>query len=570
MQIVAGVFVVSLSLALGALALILMGLPWAAAVAWRRSRMTILRHSLWWGLLVLSLVAIGVNQFTRLGSGAAGLTLLAMVVVSGFVGFLALRHSPSSRPGPVTRSQWLLIAAIGVFMAVLSVRILGPVTNYDTGLYHLGAIQYAEQFAAIPGLANTYFAYGYATAQFPLAASSSWSPLGAEGYRALNSLIILIAFIDLIVRFRQRDSSAGKYVLAAGLAVIGFTMLPLADYWVVSPTQDASVFTVTVVAGAYLSEALSRRRWVPAAATAVILSLVAVLLRPTMVAFASTLVIVVVVLAARRRASWSTQRLGMAVVVTTLMSVVALVLSAARDYILSGWWQYPLSMFPFAVPWRAPDPTPARLATLGAARDPANLWEAAESWSWLSAWGSRAMSSWELYAFGLLVIAALIGVVLFRPPRVLLAATAPSAVATVFWFTLTPPSFRFAWGPLFTVATIAVGWSLWSRARSSKTVARDAALGVSLVLGLTVIATVAFRIDVTSISESRDARGIPITYAVTPLTVTDITELTLPSGLPVLVPTDGDQCWAAFPLCSPQLPETLRLRGKDLQSGLLS
>jgi len=531
--------------------------------------LTILRHSLWWGLLLVSLVAIAVNQFTRLGSVAAGLTLLAFVIVSGLIGGVALRRSPSSRSRRVTRSQWLLIAAIAAFMVVLSLRVLGPATNYDTGLYHLGAIQYAEQFAAIPGLANIYFAYGYATSQFPLAAFLTWSPLGVEGYRALNSLIILIALFDLIVRFRQRDSSAGKYVLAAGLAVLTFTMLPLADYWVVSPTQDASVFTVTVVAGAYLSEALSRRKWVPAAATSVVISVIAVLLRPTMIAFALTLVIVVVVLAVRRRATGSSQRLGAAVAVTALISVAAMLLSAARDYILSGWWQYPLSMFPFDVPWRAPDPTQARLATLGAARDPANLWEAAESWSWLSAWGSRAMSSWELYAFGALAIAAFIGVVLFRPPRVLLAAIAPSAVATVFWFTLTPPSFRFAWGPLFTVATIAVGWSLWSRARSSKTMARDAAIGVSLVLGITVAATLVFRMDVSSVSEPRVARGLPIAFAVTPITRAEVVEVTLSSGLTALRPADGDQCWAAFPVCSPQLPERLRLRGDGLQSGFL-
>ena len=179
------------------------------------------------------------------------------------------------------------------------------------------------------------------------------------------------------------------------------------------------------------------------------------------------------------------------------------------------------------------------------------------------------MSSWELYAFGVLIIAAVVSVVLFRPPRMLLAAMAPSAVATVFWFTLTPPSFRFAWGPLFTVATIAVGWSLWARARSSETVARDVAVGLSLVLGLTVAATLAFRIDVTSISESRVARGIPIAFAVTPITRAEVVEVTLPSGLTALRPADGDQCWAAFPVCSPQLPETLRFRGQGLQSGFL-
>jgi len=569
MQIVAGVLVVLVSLALGVAALALLGLPWAAVAARNNSRAAVLRHSLWWGFLVACILAIAVNQFTGLGSPIAGATLLGTVIVSGILGLGALSRIPSSRIRPITKSTWLLIATVVLFTTVLAVRVLGPVTNYDSGLYHLGAIQYAEQFAAIPGLANVYFAYGYATPQFPLAAFMTWSPMGVEGYRALNSLIILIALIDLVTRFVQRDKSAGKYVLAVGLSVVAFTMLPLADYWVVSPTQDASVFTLIVVAGAYLSEALSKKRWVPAAATSIVICVSAVLLRPTMIAFAATVAIVVIALSVRRRASHGSQHLGSALAATITISGVAILVSAMRDYVLSGWWQYPLSAFPFDVVWRAPDPTQARLATLGAARDPANLWQAAESWSWLAAWWSRAVSAWELYAFAVLVAIALVCVMLFRPPRTVLAAMLPSLVATVFWFTLTPPSFRFAWGPLFTTATIAMGWSLWMRSTARSTTVRDTTLGVSLVLAAAVALTIVFRLDVSSLSETHVARGIPVTFAVTPLTTTDIAEVTLPSGLPAFVPTEGDQCWSAFPLCSPQLPETLRLRGENLQSGLL-
>jgi len=470
----------------------------------------------------------------------------------------------------MARSTWFLTAAVVVFTVALAVRVLGPVTNYDSGLYHLGAIQYAEQFAAIPGLANVYFAYGYATPQFPLAAFMSWSPLGIEGYRALNSLILLVALIDLVIRFVQREKSAGKYVLTAGLAVVAFTMLPLADYWVVSPTQDASVFTLIVVAGAYLSEALSSKRWVPPAATSVVICVSAVLLRPTMIAFAATVAFVVIMLTVRHRSSLGSQHLGPALAVTITLSSVAILVSMVRDYVLSGWWQYPLSAFPFDVAWRAPDPTEARMATLGAARDPSNLWQAAESWTWLPTWWMRAVTSWELYAIAVLAAMAIISVVLFRPPRIFLVAMLPSLAATAFWFTLTPPSFRFAWGPLFTIATIAIGWSLWARVTSVETLGHQAALGMSIVLAATVALTITFRLDLSSISEARVARAIPVTFAVAPTTPPQVAEVTLPSGLPALTPTNGDQCWTAFPLCSPQLPATLRLRADNLQSGLLS
>ena len=97
----------------------------------------------------------------------------------------------------------------------------------------------------------------------------------------------------------------------------------------------------------------------------------------------------------------------------------------------------------------------------------------------------------------------------------------------------------------------------------------ETALGMSLALTAAVVLTIAFRLDISPISETQVARFIPVTFAVAPLTPAEVAEVTLPSGLPAFTPTDGDQCWVAFPLCSPQLPETLRLRGEDLPSGLL-
>ena len=70
----------------------------------------------------------------------------------------------------------MALAAAVVYLAVAA---LGPVTNYDSGLYHLGAIRYAADFATIPGLANLYFPFGYGNAEFPLACPARQRSLGS-------------------------------------------------------------------------------------------------------------------------------------------------------------------------------------------------------------------------------------------------------------------------------------------------------------------------------------------------------------------------------------------------------
>ena len=133
--------------------------------------------------------------------------------------------------------------------------------------------------------------------------------------------------------------------------------------------------------------------------------------------------------------------------------------ATTRDYLLSGWLQYPLSVFPFDVPWRAPDPAPERIATLGFHRDPTNLYEAADGWGWVGPWLARLPQQWETYAFVGLAVVTGVGLVLAarsgRPLRwrAVLLSTVPSVVMTVAWFVATPPSFRFAWGPVFTILT---------------------------------------------------------------------------------------------------------------------
>lgn len=563
-----GIGLVLISLVAFLVTVVALGLPWAAGLCRTTRRGMVIRHALWWGLAVLSILVMLINQFTPLGEPTALVVLALAMIASGLIGIMMMRTT-TRQSTSFTRSGALLGAGLLAIILTLSLRALGPVTNYDTGLYHLGAISYAEQFATIPGLANVFFAYGYATSQFPLAAAMTWTPMGLEGYRILNLALLLLAAVDLWMRIQDRNRNPGTWVLAAGLSVVVITMVPLADYWVISPTQDASVFLLTVVSGAYLSEALARNRWLPAASTAVIVATSATLIRTTMLGFLLATVLVLFIWALRTRRAPNRGTWHKPMMLTALVAGAGFVVSGARDYLLSGWWLYPLSVLPFDVAWRAPDPINPRLATLGAARNPEDLWAAAQSWSWIADWFTRATRTWELYALLLTWIVAAIVVLWWKPPRRMWLAILPSAFASMFWFLFTPPSFRFAWGPLFTVGTIALGWATWQHLRRNPKLSLWPITATASVLLLIAAVTVFFRVDLTSQTQDVTARWIPISFEVTPVAQADVAAVALPSGLPALAPIGTDQCWAAFPLCSPQLPETLRLRGATLQQGFL-
>ena len=100
----------------------------------------------------------------------------------------------SQRPRTVTihrqLAQWILLGSLAVAVMYLAAAALGPVTNYDSWLYHLGAIKYAGDFATIPGLSNLYFPFGYNTSLYPLGAFLGNGPWAGGGYRLANGLIV--------------------------------------------------------------------------------------------------------------------------------------------------------------------------------------------------------------------------------------------------------------------------------------------------------------------------------------------------------------------------------------------
>jgi hypothetical protein len=547
------------------------------------------RRSLWWGIGVAIAVILATSLVTPLRGAPAAWAMALAIAVASAVAYLRWHRTRGrstarkfiSRPTPI---GWALLAMMAAATIYLAFAALGPVTNYDSGLYHLGASKYAGDFATIPGLANLYFPFGYNASLFPAAAFLGNGPWDGQGFRLANGLVLVLVMTDLALRIMSGRLTIGTRVLMVGVPVILIPMVALSDYWVTSPTTDSSVFALTIVAVAYLCDALwSQRNLVRDGLIAFVVAVLLVSLRPLMAIFLLTAVAVLVATWRHyRKSSTITAPVSKAALFATgLLAVVLGALQSARDYLLSGWLQYPLSVVPFDVPWRAPDPVWNRTPTLGAARDPLDLWAAAEGYQWIPAWINRLPSQWETYYFVVLALAAVIAWVLVRRSkeirtRLMLVSLIPVSVTLVAWFLFSPPSFRFAWGLVFAVPVVAIAWAMqaadWrdqNPSRFEKKLTPLAMTGaitaVVLVIGYSAVA----RLDFGSMTQQIEwsAGPIEIPIEVTPITPSPVNERELESGLRVLIPIDSDQCWDVYPLCTAQLDETVGQRGSSLQEG---
>ena len=547
-----------------------------------------LRRALWWGLALLLALIMGASLLGPLQEMRALLFVLLPLAVTSAVGIaIAVRRGfiRALCKGP-WRGRLPILLFLGLVSAYFALAALGPANNYDTGLYHLGAIKYAAEYGVVPGLANLYFPFGYANSQFAVAAWLSNGPFGIEGFRLANGLVILLATMDLLIRLRSdRPRSLGTNVLLVGLLASAFPLIAIADFWVTSPTADSTMLILTVVATAYLADYWQRRRSQDAA-IAVLTTLVMLTTRPTMAVFAVILWVSVLTMGIQR-AKTRTPGARFTVRLLVLVGITAASLGAltlARDRLLSGWIGYPLSLLPLDVPWRAEDPTGVREATLAAARDAsaADQWLVANSWDWVQPWMQDRLALWETYfvalwlalGVGLLIASACLR--MRRARLALLVLWLPSVSALIAWFAFSPPSYRFIWGPLaiFAVAPMASALTFASDTptRSSRALKSRVPLVTAgvIVIGL-VGFSAAFRTDYISMTtrQAWDLGPLQFTFVVSPQPEVVTYDVETPGGVVLKVPEQGDQCWDAYPLCTPTPWNDLQYRGSSIADGFL-
>lgn len=582
LQITVGASAVLLTWAALTVALMFVGLS-PAIMSRPSGRLKALRWSMWWGLLITTLTVLFTNLFLPLRSTWAAVSFLGVFILFAALGLLSARHHGSRFHSGVksslTTGSVLLLAVLGFGLIYTAVAALGPVTNYDTGLYHLGAVKYSGDFATIPGIANLMNPIGYNNSLFPMAAALGNGPWDGIGYRLVNGLFMFMMAIDLLLRLLERRNSVGTYILLVSVISTWIPLVALSDYWVSSPTSDTVVMILSLTAVSYFADSIQgRSSGQQDAVIAVLLSVLIIAMRPTMVFFLVTVIAVIAIRSIRSKTVRSTF-LRWPWLCGSACAVALLAVQVVRDYRLSGWLEYPLSIAHFDVPWAAADPVYLRTATLGAARDPENLWAAATGWRWVPPWFAHTLTQWETYFLAVLGGAAIFLCVAARmrgstSPRRMMLALLPSVVSVATWWLFSPPAFRFIWGPLFSLALIPMGWAAHSLVKHKGQVAGISpasliAFGGAGLLSILIVFCALTRLNVSSMTEVRHFAFGPVgmSYVVTPIPRPPTAPATMSTGLVIQVPTQSDQCWDVYPLCASGMGSTIGMLGSSIQDG---
>lgn len=541
------------------------------------------RAALWFGLAMLVLALMALNLVLPLRSGVVWAVLVVLAFLSVAVGVVVgRRRSAFARTWSVSAAAAATLVVLIAALVVAAHSFAGPADNWDAGLYHLNAMQYAAEFRTIPGLANLHDRLGTNVSSTLVAALLSSTGWGWDAFRLLAGLFMALAAGDVVLRLVDRDEHRrgrpGTVLILVGVAVSFAFLLDNASQYLTSPTPDSVALLLSIVAAGYLVDAFYRHSQLDAT-VAVIVAVTAATVRTQLWVFAGVLALVVVVRIARRsdRALTFFDWLGIA---TTGLTGVLLVTALVRDAILSGWLLFPASLVPLPADWRVPDPGASREWILSWARDPSGTPETVlGSWNWLWPWVGRTADDWAVrYGIGFVVAALVLGLtgravagrrIGWRGMALLLA---PFVIALVVWFWSAPDP-RFAWGLLIVLglAPLALTFAHVLRGRGAIELTTMLAAALSMVVLAPVVAAGLVQIrgfvaEGATLTEYRFG-PVVLTANVNAVTSPGMAEFVLNDGNVIYTPTDDDRCYLAFPLCRPYPDATMQFRGVGVQDG---
>lgn len=458
-----------------------------------------------------------------------------------------IRGALGDRPGLATLVvlAWLAVAALA----------LGPDQNYDTGLYHLQSIRWAQAFPVVRGLGNIDSRFGMNSSFFLFGALVETVKINGRDIRLASGILFLLLIVQGIISvyaavMRKREMDVVAWFQAL--------MIPVAFWkarqYAPALSPDGAVFALTVVLSGELLRMFSRNKpstnEAPSVANAdyrvfgfVVLAAVAVTVKLSSGIFVAAAATLAVWKWTRLRPRWAT------LVPLATASVIIAAVWMIHGVLLSGYVAYPSTLSAVAVDWRVP----SYIAQLEAdwiaswARKPGGYpFQVLANHDWLPGWLARTARDRDIRGAALVLAVAGIVAVSVRLRRrqwtnpldasaILLLL--PSLLAAVFWF-VTAPAVRFILGPLWVVAagTLAVSLAGAGYSRVDKY-----ALRIVLPASLALIMGTAFFVALNESSRPPSRQALK--------------QMTTNSGLTIFLPLSGDRCGDAPLPCASRLPE---------------
>lgn len=483
---------------------------------------------------------------------------------------------PPARPTWNARSL-LLGVFHGGALVWLANRSSLPALHYDTGLYHLSAIDFATRYGTVPGLGNLHVRLGTSVSHFLLVAFLGSGPWSAAGHHLANGFLSMALVVELSTRIAgvRRGPAASSLSRASALLLLSAAMLfPVLDpsRFTASPSLDFAALVFFVVGTMYSLDAAHEGNQRDSIA-ALGLCAVAVTIR---IVYLPAFMLVLAILIAF---STSNPRLRPPVFALLLPSTLFLG-QVARSLLLSGYPHFPAGLGRIPVDWAVPmSESKSYLQVVRSwARTPfqtsGDTDEVLTSWNWLIPWLRRLDSEQWLDVlsiagrFAALAAAASaitrIALRMLKPtagrdpgssanPAQAALLVAPSAATLLLWFFAAPDP-RFVFGALVVAFT---GFLLLT---DSLVGFRDRFPTTAATAAFIVILTLSYG----SLGWRDATRDGP--YGTSRSPDPELTEVSIQGGGRLFVPVAGDQCWDAFP-CTPVVAQDLRLRGAGIEDG---
>ncbi len=567
-----------------------------------------------WVILWIVLTAVGraILRTLRIEGSSPPAVLPAWIGLAGLIGYLQLwnlaeptgpvawvpvlalaawellrlggaRRFLESRP---TAPRWLDAVLVLVTLWLVE-RSLGPIGNFDTGMYHLPAMIWAERYRIVPGLANLHGRLAFNNAGLLFAALLDRSLWFTGASHVFNGFFL---FLLLLEAYRASARATRSTFSRAAFAVsfLGPIFVLGSDPAMVSSlAPDVGAGAVVLVGLMVLVRALAQShdtdaRYADLTIAAILLSLAPCLKLSTgFVALFAWLAALSVLLRRGRR-----RNLVIAGACSLLIGGPWLI----RGVISSGYLLYPSPLLSLPVSWRVPlEQARAESAWVtyfshwGPHDSASTVFRrlTTHSWNWLRPWKVRLLHNVRFR--GDITDPFLLSVLLFADAAIsgrdrrglrrafrMWPAVLALAIGGVAWFFIAPRA-RFA--PFIFWGMVAVAAASWSYARP-KTLAPplltiallcagvgtfQMADGIYTALrhGTPALTAVAQSVFVAPAQRRRPAPA-------------EVSRYTTASGLRLYVPVKDNRCMAAPLPCTPHPQPSLRLRGAGLQDGFVA
>lgn len=588
-----GPFLILATWVIWLLATVGVGLGLSTVVRYRSPSLRMRLHvALWWGLGAALALVSGLNLLAPVGALfmqviSAAFVLLGWIFMITFVAkYRSAAHAALGIMFSVRRLPTLVyVTLIGISLIFLSRFAAAEPMDADTGGYRLGLINYAREYAVIPGLANLHDRFGFNSSLYPLAPFMELGPWDGQGFRLVAGFLVVLLAGDLLLRVavpRRGGSTPGDWYLVIASAFLMAVILTDSGRWIPSPAQDIAGYIPAVASTAFLADALSSprdsRRRVTLLNLSVVTAAIAGSLRPLgwLLAAAVLLVALGVQGLGSQGGFQRILRATRNLLPSTTFSAGLAAIMLTRDALLTGWLLFPAGFLGLNVPWKVPDPSGTSTAITAWGREPGAPASAVmEGFAWLGPWFTRFSTSREVYLITLMLVLG-VGVSLFFSQgrracvacwRGILLTLLPNLVMLIVWF-ITAPDVRFGWAALVSIAATPLSWLLASQAFPARPVRSIGVLVLIVMLGTQVA---------NSRITPRGAEPIPTPLQIGSFSITvklgdpqkvETEKGQLPDGTPVLFPRDRADCWNAFPLCLMRGadPQVERI-GDEIQDG---